>query len=270
MATVTSGSLAGAETMTFFAPASRCFDALGRSVKSPVDSITTSAPTSDQGSAPGSRSEKTRISLPSITIPESVASTSPGYCPRIESHLKRWARVFVSVMSLTATQSTSAPRACAARSTFRPMRPKPLMPTFTANPRPFLGSPPSLRTLSAGFWAPGERLRAPRGLVDVAVDDVDHVVPALCELLRQTVGDHHGTVPSAGAADPDRQVRLALPDVGREQVVEQRDQPVVELADAVGALDVVDHRLVAAGQLAQLGLVVRIRQEADVEQEVCV
>jgi hypothetical protein len=97
--------------ITFFAPASRCFDAFSRSVNRPVDSITTSAPTSPQGSAPGSRSANTRSSSPSTTSPVSVASTSPGNGPRIESYRRRWASVFVSVMSLTPTQSMSAPAA---------------------------------------------------------------------------------------------------------------------------------------------------------------
>jgi hypothetical protein len=97
--------------ITFFAPASRCFAALSRSVKRPVDSITTSAPASDQGKSAGSRSEKTFSSLPSTTIASSVWSTSPGKRPRIESYLRRWASVFVSVMSFTPTQSMSAPAA---------------------------------------------------------------------------------------------------------------------------------------------------------------
>ena len=45
-ATVTSGSVAGAEMMTFFAPADRCLAASSRLVKKPVDSRTTSIPRS--------------------------------------------------------------------------------------------------------------------------------------------------------------------------------------------------------------------------------
>ena len=41
---MTSGSVAGAEMITFFAPASRCLAASSRFVNSPVDSITTSTP----------------------------------------------------------------------------------------------------------------------------------------------------------------------------------------------------------------------------------
>src|SRR5258707_532608 len=51
--------------------------------------------------------------------------------PKTESYLSRCARVFVSVMSFTATKSMSPPLSDA-RSTLRPMRPKPLMPTLIA------------------------------------------------------------------------------------------------------------------------------------------
>ncbi len=50
---MTSGSVAGAEMITFFAPASRCFFASSRLVKRPVDSITTSTPMSPQGRSAG-------------------------------------------------------------------------------------------------------------------------------------------------------------------------------------------------------------------------
>ena len=50
----------GAEMITFLAPASRCFAAPSRSVKNPVDSTTMSTPSSLQGSAAGSRSDRIR------------------------------------------------------------------------------------------------------------------------------------------------------------------------------------------------------------------
>src|SRR3712207_8518998 len=55
-----------------------------------------------------------------------ISSTCAGKRPRIESYLSRWAMVSVSTRSLMATNSRSAPAACAARNTFRPIRPKPL------------------------------------------------------------------------------------------------------------------------------------------------
>src|SRR5215203_3194801 len=118
--------------ITFSAPASRCLAASARAVKKPVDSITTSTPRSPQGRAAGSRSERTLTSSPPAMIVLPSTSTPPGKRPRIESYLSRWAIVSVSTRSLTATKSMSAFASLAARKTLRPMRPKPLMPTFTA------------------------------------------------------------------------------------------------------------------------------------------
>ena len=53
MTMVMSSSVAGAEMMTFFAPASRCARALAASVKMPVDSTTTSTPRSPHGRSAG-------------------------------------------------------------------------------------------------------------------------------------------------------------------------------------------------------------------------
>src|SRR5215211_6923921 len=263
-ASVTSGCLAGAEMITFFAPASRCFAASSRAVNRPVDSTTTSAPTSSQGRAAGSRSENTRSSLPSITRPLSVASTSPGNGPRIESYLIRWASVSLSVMSFTPTHSMSAPRACAARNTLRPMRPKPLMPALRAI-RASLSVAVDGAAESTGA-TPG--LGPPRGLLDIAVDHVDEQVRAAREVTGQVLAHHDRAVAAARAADADCQVRLALLLVGRQQVVEQRHQASVEVGDAVRAFHVLHHLCVLARELAQLRLVVGVRQEADVEREV--
>src|ERR1700730_4705616 len=63
--------------------------------------------------------------------------------PRIESYFRRCASVDGSVMSLTATICRSR-RPRAARKTLRPMRPNPLMPTFTGmTPLLALGGFPS-------------------------------------------------------------------------------------------------------------------------------
>lgn len=128
---VMSSFFAGAEMMTLETSPVMWALAFSASVKKPVDSMTTCAPTDAQSMFPGSRSAKILISLPSTTMPSPVASTVPGYGPSSESYLTRWASVFGSVRSLTATNSMSAPDALAARKTLRPMRPKPLMPTRT-------------------------------------------------------------------------------------------------------------------------------------------
>jgi len=60
---VASTSVAGAEMMTFFAPALRCWPALSRVVNRPVDSMTTSTFSSPQGSSAGLRSASTLMVL---------------------------------------------------------------------------------------------------------------------------------------------------------------------------------------------------------------
>jgi hypothetical protein len=76
MTTVRSGSVAGAEMTTFFAPASRCLVAPSRLVKMPVDSTTTSTPRSFHGSSAGSRTARPLKPLPSTMISSSVWLTS--------------------------------------------------------------------------------------------------------------------------------------------------------------------------------------------------
>ena len=66
--------------------------------------------------------------------------------------------------------------------------------------------------------------------LDVAVDDPRVDVVAHREVAGDALGDRDRPVASAGAADRDRQVGLALGDVRRQQEVEQRQQPRVELA----------------------------------------
>ena len=113
--TVTSSFLAGAEMMTFLAPPSTCAVAFVASVKKPVDSMTMSAPTDFQSSLAGSRSSKAMIFWSPTVIDSPVWLTSPSSRPRIESYLSRCASVALSVRSLTATTSMSAPAARAAR-----------------------------------------------------------------------------------------------------------------------------------------------------------
>src|SRR4051812_32025454 len=147
----------------------------------------------------------------------------------------------------------SAPRSWAARKTLRPMRPKPLIPTRTDMTRTLsVSGVRALRLAARG--RSGARGRA----VDVAVLDLDEVAVVGAEVGRQILGDHHGAMPPAGAPDRHHEMRLALADVLREQVLEQRDDAVVELLQAAVACDVLDDPRVEPGQHAQLGLVVRV------------
>ncbi len=100
-----SGSVAGAEMTTLIAPAVRCCEAPSRSVKSPVDSTTTSTPISFQGSAEASRSESTRKEWPSTEISFSEWPISLFSTPCVESYLSMCASTSGGARSLTATTS---------------------------------------------------------------------------------------------------------------------------------------------------------------------
>ena len=66
-----------------------------------------------------------------------------------------------------------------------------------------------------------------------------------------------------GSGDGDEQVRLALGDVLRDQEVEQRLEQVVELVEATVVVDERDNARIGPGQWPKLGLVVRVREEAE-------
>ena len=115
--------------MTMGAPASKWAAALSRSVKKPVDSITTSTPSAAHGRSFGSRCCNTLSTLPSMEMPSSTALMSFGNTPSTESYFNKCAIVLMLPRSLTATISIGAFAACTARKKLRPMRPKPLIPT---------------------------------------------------------------------------------------------------------------------------------------------
>ena len=81
--TVTSASRAGAEMITREAPPFRCPLASAREVNTPVDSMTTSTPSSSQGRFDGSRSLSTakRRSPTTRSVP-STATGTPEHAPR--------------------------------------------------------------------------------------------------------------------------------------------------------------------------------------------
>src|ERR1700692_4034367 len=105
--TVMSSLVAGAEMMTFLTVVPRWALAFSASVKKPVDSMTIWAPTEAQSSLAGSRSAKTLICLPSMAMKSWPWVILFGRLPRMQSYLRRWARVAGVVRSFTATNSMS-------------------------------------------------------------------------------------------------------------------------------------------------------------------
>merc|ERR1719253_1454259 len=124
-----SASLAGAEMMTFLAPPSMCFMQPSVEVKAPVDSQTYSTPVSFHGISVGSRVTERVTFMPLISRPPSTMSQVPGKRPWTVSCSRRYFMYSGDIGELMCL-STKASRSIAMRTTWRPMRPKPLTPSL--------------------------------------------------------------------------------------------------------------------------------------------
>merc|ERR1719253_2525147 len=124
-----SASLAGAEMMTFLAPPSMCFMQPSVEVKAPVDSQTYSTPVSFHGISVGSRVADRVTFMPLISRPPSTMSQVPGKRPWTVSCSRRYFMYSGDIGELMCL-STKASRSIAMRTTWRPMRPKPLTPSL--------------------------------------------------------------------------------------------------------------------------------------------
>merc|ERR1719353_2887755 len=124
-----SASLAGAEMMTFLAPPSMCFMQPSVEVKAPVDSQTYSTPVSFHGISVGSRVADSDTGRPLILRPPSMISHVPLKRPWTVSCSRRYF-MYSGDMGELMCLSTNDSRSMAMRTTWRPMRPKPLTPSL--------------------------------------------------------------------------------------------------------------------------------------------
>merc|ERR1719498_1143007 len=124
-----SASFAGAEMMTFLAPDSMCFRQPSVVVKAPVDSQTYSTPASFHGISVGSRVAESETGRPLMTRPSSEISQVPGKRPCTVSCSRRYF-MYSGDMGELMCLSTNESRSMAMRTTWRPMRPKPLTPSL--------------------------------------------------------------------------------------------------------------------------------------------
>merc|ERR1719326_1491263 len=124
-----SASLAGAEMMTFLAPPSMCFMQPSVLVKAPVDSQTYSTPVSFHGISVGSRVAERVTVMPLIERPPSTISQVPGKRPCTVSCSSRYFMYSGDIGELMCL-STNESRSIAMRTTWRPIRPKPLTPSL--------------------------------------------------------------------------------------------------------------------------------------------
>merc|ERR1719217_1164789 len=124
-----SASLAGAEMITFLAPPSMCFMQPSVEVNAPVDSQTYSTPVSFHGISVGSRVAESVTTMPLILRPPSTISQVPGKRPCTVSCSRRYF-MYSGDMGELMCLSTNESRSIAMRTTWRPMRPKPLTPSL--------------------------------------------------------------------------------------------------------------------------------------------
>merc|ERR1719181_2172709 len=124
-----SASLAGAEMITFLAPPSMCFMQSGVVVKAPVDSQTYSTPVSFHGISVGSRVAESETGRPLTMRPVSESSQVPLKRPWTVSCSRRYFMYSGDIGELMCL-STKESRSMAMRTTWRPMRPKPLTPSL--------------------------------------------------------------------------------------------------------------------------------------------
>merc|ERR1719456_292727 len=124
-----SASLAGAEMMTFLAPPSTCFMQPSVVVKAPVDSHTYSTPVSFHGISVGSRVADRVTLRPLISRPPSTISQVPGKRPCTVSCSRRYFMYSGDMGELMCFRMNDS-RSMAMRTTWRPMRPKPLTPSL--------------------------------------------------------------------------------------------------------------------------------------------
>merc|ERR1719331_3248783 len=124
-----SASLAGAEMITFLAPPSTCFMQPSVVVNAPVDSHTYSTPVVFQGISVGSRVAVRETGAPLITRPSSLISQVPEKRPCTVSCSSRYF-MYSGVMGELMCLRMNESRSIAMRTTWRPMRPKPLTPSL--------------------------------------------------------------------------------------------------------------------------------------------
>merc|ERR1719353_287256 len=123
-----SASLEGAEMMTFLAPPSMCFMQPSVVRKAPVDSHTYSTPADAHGISVGSRVAERPTGRPLMIRPSSASSHVPLKRPCTVSCSSRYFMYSGAIGELMCL-SVKDSRSTAMRTTWRPMRPKPLTPS---------------------------------------------------------------------------------------------------------------------------------------------
>merc|ERR1719230_1911948 len=140
-----SASLAGAEMITFLAPPSMCAMQPSVVVNAPVDSHTYSTPVVAHGISVGSRVADRLTGRPLMMRPVSETSQVPEKRPCTVS-CSSWSFMYSGDMGELMCFRMNDSRSMAMRTTWRPMRPKPLTPSL-------IGASALADILMAGVYA---------------------------------------------------------------------------------------------------------------------
>merc|ERR1719387_2911546 len=124
-----SASLAGAEIITFLAPPSMCFMQPSVVVKAPVDSHTYSTPVCVHGISAGTRVAESVTFAPLMKRASPSTSHVPEKRPCTVSCSRRYFMYSGAIGELMCLRMNDS-RSIAMRTTWRPMRPKPLTPSL--------------------------------------------------------------------------------------------------------------------------------------------
>merc|ERR1719276_411027 len=124
-----SASLAGAEMMTCLAPPSMCFMQPSVVVKAPVDSHTYSTPVSFHGISVGSRVAD-RVTVAPLILSESPSTSQVPEKRPCTVSCSSWYFMYSGDIGELMCLRMNASRSMAMRTTWRPMRPKPLTPSL--------------------------------------------------------------------------------------------------------------------------------------------
>ena len=95
-----------------------------------------------------------------------------------------------------------------------------------------------------------------------------NVILFFFQLVTQTISYHHGTMPPTGASDADRQVRLPLAFIKRQQILQHIGESFDRLAHLGMLIEKRADLWMIAGKVFQLRLEVRVRKMANVEQKI--
>merc|ERR1719379_3199439 len=150
-------SFAGAEMITFLAPPSMCAMQPSVVVKAPVDSHTYSTPVCVHGISAGTRVAESVTFAPLMMRASPSTSHVPEKRPCTVSCSRRYFMYSGAIGELMCLRMNDS-RSIAMRTTWRPMRPKPLTPTLIGASAPAImvtgARPGAAATIDSicGFW----------------------------------------------------------------------------------------------------------------------